>query len=108
YSSSLDDYFLERIAKFHLEFERIHPFCDGNGRIGRVLINLQLAQFGLPPVVVRSKGKHQHYYPVFTEYVDSQSTDKMERLLTLALIESLHRRLAYLQGMKIVELADYA
>ncbi|HEX8390389.1 MAG TPA: Fic family protein [Candidatus Saccharimonadales bacterium] len=49
YHSAHDDYFLDRIARFHLEFERIHPFRDGNGRMGRVLINLQLASYGYPP-----------------------------------------------------------
>ena len=42
YSGNLDIYFADKIAKFHLEFESIHPFNDGNGRIGRVLTNFQL------------------------------------------------------------------
>ena len=44
YSSNLDAYFLDKIARFHLDFETIHPFCDGNGRMGRVIINFQLLQ----------------------------------------------------------------
>lgn len=108
YKDEVDGYFLERIARFHLEFERIYPFCDGNGRIGRVLINLQLSQTGLPPIIIRNKGKRDHYYPAFAEYTDSHKTERMERLLTAALTESLYKRLAYLRGKENVALADYA
>ena len=52
YSSDLETWFLDKIARFHLEFETIHPFCDGNGRMGRVLINFQLLQLGLPHITL--------------------------------------------------------
>lgn len=108
YSSSLEVYFLERISYFHLEFERIHPFVDGNGRIGRVLINLQLAQNGFPPIIIRNKGKSDYYYPAFGEYQDNKKTNAMDQLLTLSLAESLNKRIAYLRGVDIVKLTDYA
>ncbi len=41
-----------REARFHIRFERIHPFEDGNGRTGRILINRGLMNGGFPPVVV--------------------------------------------------------
>jgi Fic family protein len=107
YSSDHTTYFLERIAKFHLEFEHIHPFCDGNGRIGRVLINYLLMQLGFPPVIIRDKEKHR-YYNTFAEYKDHKKTAGMEKILYLSLLESLNKRVTYLKGSKITTLAEYS
>ena len=106
YASDLDSYFLDRIARFHLDFEVIHPFCDGNGRVGRVIINAQLQKLGLPPLIIRNSEK-QTYYRAFREYTDRQRTATMERILALALLESLHKRRSYLLGQRITTLSDY-
>ncbi|MDR1082402.1 MAG: Fic family protein [Coriobacteriales bacterium] len=108
YNSEHDRYFVDAIAQFHLEFESIHPFCDGNGRMGRVLLNLQLAALGYPPVIIRNKGKQRDYYPLFQTYADSHTIEGMSLLLSRVLRESLHKRLAYLRGQRIVKLTDYA
>ena len=106
YASDLDSYFLDRIALFHLRFETIHPFCDGNGRMGRVIINFQLYRLGLPPVIIRDNEK-ERYYQAFRDYLDRRRSQTMERILALALLESMHKRLAYLRGDAIVRLSDY-
>ncbi len=106
YSSDLGSYFLDKIARFHLDFESIHPFCDGNGRLGRVLINFQLIQLGLPRLIIRNSDK-ERYYQAFRDYEGRQVTRTMEDILALALVESLHKRLSYLQGEAIIRLSDY-
>lgn len=49
------------IAKYHIVFEKIHPFADGNDRIGRLLINKLLIEKNLLPVVILNKEKLKYY-----------------------------------------------
>ena len=107
YSNNLTQYFIDKIAKFHLEFEGIHPFCDGNGRIGRVLLNYQLMRFGFPMIIIRNKEKKE-YYKSFRDYRESKNSKTLGKIIFLAIAESLHKRIAYLKGEKIVPLTDYA
>jgi len=105
YNSDLTSYVLDKIARFHLGFETIHPFGDGNGRIGRVMMNYQLLRLGFPRITIRDKEKAT-YYRAFVEFRDDKKTRTMERVVDLALMESLHKRIAYLQGETIVKLSD--
>lgn len=107
YLSDHSTYFLDKIAKFHLDFESIHPFNDGNGRIGRLIINLQLKHLGFPGIIIRNK-ERLSYSLAFNEYHDSKKIDGMRKIISLALFESLHKRIAYLSGREIIRLSDYA
>lgn len=102
-----EKFLLDRIVKFHLDFETLHPFNDGNGRIGRVLINLQFMLSGFPPIIIRDKEKAD-YYKSFKTYREKKSTKEMTNVFVLALFESLHKRIAYLKGQKIMKLTEYA
>lgn len=99
------EHILQRIVQFHLEFERIHPFLDGNGRTGRAFLNYQLKLSGYPPIIVPNKGKHRHYYPCFVDYEYDGSTKPFEQLLAVLLRESFHKRIAYLQSDDIQPLS---
>lgn len=106
YGSDMEKYFSDKIAKFHLDFETIHPFIDGNGRMGRMIINYQLSRLGYPWIIIRDKEK-KIYYQAFNEHHQGV-TKTMDKVIALALIESLHKRITYLKGEKIVTLAEFA
>ena len=70
---------LELVTNFHGRFEKIHPFEDGNGRVGRFLINVILVNNGYPPLVIR-KTVRKRYMSALSSF-DFRYEDKLKRFL---------------------------
>ena len=71
---------IERIARFHLEFEGIHPFIDGNGRTGRLIMNLDLIRNGYPAINVKFADRKK-YYDAFDAYFRDGNAEEMTELI---------------------------
>jgi len=107
YNSSVNESIIKRIAVFHLSFEYIHPFVDGNGRIGRVLNNYLLIREGYVPINIKFIDRTL-YYDAFEEFERNNNSSTMEEIVGKAITSSYHKRLAYLDGMNIITLNEYA
>jgi Fic family protein len=82
---------VQRAAVFHLMFETIHPFIDGNGRVGRLLLNLELMKEGCPPVNVKFTDREK-YYDCFNHYRENDNdASKMTALIEEYAIYELKR-----------------
>lgn len=87
---------IERIARLHLEFEGIHPFIDGNGRTGRLILNLDLIRNGYSPVNVKYTDR-KRYYDAFDLYYRDKNAWGMINLIA----EYVDKRLdEYLEILK--------
>lgn len=90
---------IEAVSIFHLRFEGIHPFIDGNGRTGRLILNLELIKSGLLPINIKFADKRE-YYACFDDYYGANHTsDRLTKLITKYEIEELKNRINLLNSL---------
>lgn len=87
--AKIDRWLPEELARLHNEFERVHPFIDGNGRTGRLVVNLVLVRLGYPPVVIfkRQRGA----YLAAMQRADDGDYGALGELIARAMYDNLNR-----------------
>ncbi len=79
----------EVIAQSHAAFERIHPFLDGNGRAGRLLMNLALVRLGYPPAVIQKRERDRYLEAL--RKADRGDVGPLGELIARAIVDNLTR-----------------
>ncbi len=95
YNESTEE-IISKLARFHIEFEAVHPFIDGNGRTGRLIINLELMKAGYPPIDIKFADRVA-YYNAFDAYHEKHDLSPMKKLFAFYIKDRLDTYLSILR-----------
>jgi hypothetical protein len=81
--------FPERLAALHCRFEEVHPFLDGNGRTGRLILNLVLVRLGYPPAIIYKRQRAQYLRAL--QRADAGEPGTLGELIARAILDNLYK-----------------
>ena len=81
--------FPESLAEIHCRFEQVHPFLDGNGRTGRLLLNLILVRLGYPPAIIYKRDRSRYLGAL--QKADRGESGPLGEMLARAILDNLYR-----------------
>jgi Fic family protein len=90
---------------FHVRFEEIHPFADGNGRVGRTLLNYFLIIHNHPPVIIFEEDK-QFYYESLQKYDETEDTSSLEEFFIYQVEKTWKKKLTLFHKEKPVRIKN--
>nr|WP_301952443.1 MULTISPECIES: Fic family protein [unclassified Rathayibacter] len=86
----------EALARLHREYETIHPFIDGNGRSGRLLLNLLLIRLGWPPAIILKEQRSRYLRAL--QRSDEGDDGPLAEVISRSVIDNLHRLIPNIAG----------
>ena len=84
-----DGHPMERLAEAHVRFEQLHPFLDGNGRTGRLLLNLILARLGYAPAIIQKRERTRYLEAL--RWADAGKLGPLAELIARTVLDNLYR-----------------
>lgn len=88
---------IQAVSLLHLKFESIHPFIDGNGRTGRLLLNFELMKNGFLPISIKFTDRAK-YYDCFDDYRKNGTADMLKGLIADYEQQELERYIGIIKG----------
>lgn len=81
--------FAEQVASVHCRFEQIHPFLDGNGRTGRLILNLVLVRMGYPPAIIYKNQRNAYLRAL--RRADAGDCGALGEFIARAILDNLYK-----------------